>query len=393
MSADELGERVGRIRNTPHPFFYSMGGTRPARRTEAGARVPTTAVRHGVIHESLPERVRAALEVRDAWRQRVAESGAGLEFIVSELEKWPVAATIRVAFLGGTADLHQKIADAAQQINDAANITLDFGRTADGQFRRWSTNDRTYSAEIRISFDQDGYYSLVGTDSTDRTVGFPDDPDGGRPHQRSLNLGGFDTALPSDWKGTVRHELLHALSFNHEHQNLNGPCQADFRFEDDPGYIPTTDAFGQYVKDAAGRKPGIYTYLAGAPNRWSRATVNHNLRPVTRPGTVASGFDPQSVMLYRFDPLFYGSASSECLPSGDGINLSDGDRAGLLRLYPYDEESLAAERELAIQRLAVVRQRPEAETGLESGLEGRSVGSPFQQRVTELLEGTAGSTG
>jgi hypothetical protein len=249
-------------------------GSSLTRRQVAG--VPATGVRHGVIHESLPERVRAALEVRDAWRQRVAESGAGLEFVVSALDRWPAGATIRVAFLGGTADLHQKIADAAQQINDAANITLDFGRDdVTGQFRRWSTDDRTYAAEIRISFDQEGYYSLVGTDSTDRTLGYPDDPDGGRPHQRSLNLEGFDTALPPGWEGTVRHELLHALAFNHEHQNLNGPCQDDFRFEDDPGYIPTTDAFGQYGKDAAGRKPGIYTYLAGAPNRWSRATVDH----------------------------------------------------------------------------------------------------------------------
>jgi hypothetical protein len=250
--------------------------------------------------------------------------------------------------------------------------------------------DRTYTAEIRISFDQRGFFSLVGTDSTDRTVGFPGDPVGGRPDQRSLNLGGFTTRLPGRWAGTVRHELLHALAFHHEHQNLNGPCQGDFRFEDDPGYIPTRNAAGVFVADALGRKPGIYTFLAGEPNRWSRATVDHNLRPARTAGLVADRFDRESVMLYRFDPLFYRSTPSRCAPSGDGIDLSAGDRAGLARLYPHDERALAAAAAVAAERLVVVRQRPEADRDADTGLEGRSAGSPFQERLVELLEAKAG---
>lgn len=335
-----------------------------------------------LVLEALPDEVIASMEVRDAWRQRVAAGGAGLEFIVDGLAGWTAGSTLRVAFLGGTTELHRDIAETTKQITDAANIALDFGENASGQFRRWSESDTSYTAEIRVSFDRGGFFSLVGTDSTDRTIGSRFDAVGGWPHQRSLNLGGFEQQRPAAWQGTVRHEFLHALAFHHEHQNLNGSCQQDFRWEDDPGYVPTQDARGVFVNDAANRRPGIYTFLAGAPNRWSRAKVDHNLRPATGQGLVSSAFDAESVMLYRFAPLFYKSSPSPCAPSGDGINLSAGDRSGLLKLYPHDPQ----------QRAEVASAAKETLTRIGAGQEssGPSL-PPMQARVVELLQDKAGS--
>src|SRR5690349_10941147 len=91
-----------------------------------------------------------------------------------------------------------------------------------------------------------------------------------------MNFEGFDVQLPQDWRGVVLHEFGHALGLEHEHQHPVQPC--DFRWEDDPGYTPTTDRFGQFTPDEAGRKPGIYTLLGGPPNRWSREMVDFNLR-------------------------------------------------------------------------------------------------------------------
>jgi hypothetical protein len=186
-----------------------------------------------------------------------------------------------------------------------------------------------------------GYWSLVGTDSTDATID-PGGPIGGGPGQRSLNLGGFKTNKPQGWEGTVRHEFLHALAFQHEHQNMRGPCSTDFRWDNDPGYVPTTNANGVFVPDAQGRRPGIYTYLAGPPNQWSKAKVDHNLRTVEDPGAVAGPFDAASVMLYRFAPFFYKSSPSPCAPTGAGIDLSDGDKRGLQLLYPATAEAVNA---------------------------------------------------
>ena len=56
----------------------------------------------GSILESLPDPVVAALEVRDAWRRQLAESTAGLEFIVSDLARWPVGSRSALRSLTAT---------------------------------------------------------------------------------------------------------------------------------------------------------------------------------------------------------------------------------------------------------------------------------------------------
>jgi hypothetical protein len=293
-----------------------------------------------IVLEALPDDVLATMESRDRWVAGLQYAEGGLEFLVADLQSWTPGQEVRVAFLGGSSELHAKLEDAAQPIVEAANLTLDFKE--DGAYRTWTTDDTEHAAEIRVSFDLGGYFSLVGTDSVNPNIGLPHQTVGGRPHQRSLNLGGFDEALPAKWQGTVRHEFLHALAFHHEHQNMRGPCEAAFRWEDDPGYQPTQDNRGAYVPDAAGRRPGIYTYLSGFPNGWSKAKVDHNLRTTERPAVTAGAFDAASVMLYRFPPLFYRAQPSPCAPAGDGQELSDGDKRALALLYPEQAEALEA---------------------------------------------------
>jgi hypothetical protein len=335
----------------------------------------------GSILESLPDPVVAALEVRDAWRRQLAESTVDLEFIVSDLARWPVGSVVRVAFLDGDTALHADVAAATAQITDVTNLTLDFGvDPATGAYRRWAETDTVLQAEIRVSFDMPGYWSLVGTDSTDPTI--DGGPIGGGPGQRSLNLGGYKTSKPQGWQGTVRHEFLHALAFEHEHQNMRGPCSDDFRWDNDPGYVPTTNANGVFVPDAQGRRPGIYTYLAGPPNRWSKAKVDHNLRTVEDPNAVAGPFDPASVMLYRFAPFFYKSSPSPCAPTSDGLDLSDGDKRGLQLLYPATAE--------AVNALAEQSKRGLAAMGVGSehahvGEEMTTSSSPHIVRLRELM--------
>jgi hypothetical protein len=297
-----------------------------------------TTTRDDLVLDLLPDAVLATMEVRDHWFAVAAPADAdGREYFLSDLLSWPVASMLRVAFLGGDAALHRDIEMASRQLTDAGNITLDFGfNPGTGTYRTWSTSDTSYQADIRVSFDQPGFSSLIGRDSITAAIGGADTPMGGAPHQRSLNLHGFPLQRPANWMGVVRHEFLHAIAFFHEHQNPAGECTQQFRWEDDPGYLPTTDARGQYIPDAAGLRPGIYTFLAGAPNHWPREKVDRNLRPLPGQGTVVGPFDQASVMLYRFPALFYATNPSPCAPTGNGIDLSPGDVAGLARLYPFD---------------------------------------------------------
>jgi len=319
-----------------------------------------------VVLDAIPEAIEATVKQRNAWLRSLQPGGGGLEFLVSDVQSWTPGQTVRVAFLGGDTALHKDIADATTEISDVANLVLDFGRDpTTGEYRTWSEDDTTHAAEIRVSFDKGGYFSLVGTDSVDSSIGAGNI--GGGPGQCSLNFGGFTVTRPQTWLGTTRHEFLHALSFHHSHQNMRGPCEQAFRWDDDPGYVRTQDTRGAFIPDASGRRPGIYTYLSGFPNFWSKPKVDHNLKTEDDPATVAGPFDRHSVMLYRFPALFYKDPNSTCLPAGDGISLSDGDKRGLRLLYPHT----------APQVEAIAARRREALNVIEDGLalEGLETGS------------------
>ncbi|MGW1672365.1 hypothetical protein [Streptomyces sp. NPDC002324] len=334
--------------------------------------------------ESLPDEIVAAIEVRDRWRR--ASASGGLEFLVTDIARWTPGSTVRVAFLDGDEQLHADIAGATAQITDTCNLKLDFGHDeVTGTFRRWSTADTAFAAEIRVSFDLQGYFSLVGTDSTDRTIGAGGGPVGGNPGQRSLNLGRYAVNRPAQWEGTVRHEFLHALAFHHSHQNMRGTCEAEFRWDDDAGYVPTQDADGVFVADSQGRRPGIYTYLAGEPNRWPRAKVDHNLRTENDPDVVAGPFDPRSVMLYRFPSFFYKSTPSSCAPTGDGQNLSDGDKRGLNLLYPHTADEVA---DLQARADTVLQSIGAGAEGLPSS-DGGNLVEAYRSRVGALVAAQA----
>ena len=339
-----------------------------------------------VVLDSLPEDVEASIQVRDDWFAQAGRSEGGFEFLLSDLTRWAPGQTLRVAFLGGDEQLHRDIAEATKAIAGACNIKLDFGGQA-GTFDSWSEQDTVMAAEIRVSFDQKGYFSLVGTDSVNALIGSPTGRVGGRPYQRSLNLGGFTIQKPAGWEGTVRHELLHALSFHHSHQNMRGPCESDFRWEDDPGYLPTQDAQGRFIADSGGRRPGVYTYLAGFPNFWPKPKVDHNLRLENPQHTVAGPFDRASVMLYRFPQLFYTTPNSQCAPAGNGVELSVGDKRGLTLLYPHTEPQ---RRELAEKRGALLSRLEadaEADAGAAGGLEGLE--KPVQAHASHSREAIA----
>jgi hypothetical protein len=349
-----------------------------------------------IVLDDLPETTIATMEQRDRWLGTVPFEGGGLEFLIADTLGWMPGQTLRVAFLGGSTQLHQRIANIVSAIESSCNLELDFGfNPATGAFRTWSESDTQHAAEIRVSFDQNGYFSLVGTDSANPLIGGPFHAVGGRPHQRSLNLGGFDQAFPNGGEGTVLHEFMHAIGFHHEHQNMLGPCEASFRWDDDPDYVPTTDAVGRVVTDAQGRRPGIYSYLSGFPNFWSKGKIDHNLRtPSNTSGLVAGAFDPASVMLYRFPALFYRTQPSPCAPSTNGQALSTGDVSGLHTLYPAAQielETIAVRRERLLGTIQAGGAGAEAGGGLEStvgGATARQPASAFAAQAATTLRRT-----
>jgi hypothetical protein len=286
--------------------------------------------------EGLPNYLIARTQVRDRFLSELPPSTHGFspQFVIETLKRWDPGMTVRVAFNGGSNALRKQISDSASVwlvLTDRnvtkANIKLDFGyNPATGAYRSWSPADTQPAAEVRISFNQAGYWSVVGRDSQDPSIV--------KAGEASMNFGGFTVGLPPDWHAVIAHEFGHAFGFQHEHQSPLGGCDSQFRWFDDPQYEPTRDQFGQYIIDANGRRPGIYTVLGGPPNNWPAAQVDFNLKQLANSSAFHVGpFDSKSVMMYSFPAWMFVSPQSPC-HTNENLVLSDQDKAGFVQTYP-----------------------------------------------------------
>ncbi|HEY9065675.1 MAG TPA: M12 family metallopeptidase [Burkholderiaceae bacterium] len=159
-------------------------------------------------------------------------------------KSWINGSTLQVRFMGGTTAQQDKAREQAAWWMAVANLRFVFGDAP--------------NADIRISFDEnDGAWSMIGTDA--RSVPF---------NQATMNLGFLDG-------GTAAHEFGHAIGLAHEHSSPLGGIEWN--------------------------KPVVLRDLAGPPNFWDAATVEHNVFFKYAMDQInGTAFDPDSIMLYAF---------------------------------------------------------------------------------------------
>lgn len=281
-----------------------------------------------LVMEAYPDHILARLERRDRNLRRHSPpyvNGIGFELVLEDLKLWK-AGILTVSFNGGGSELHKKIADVASRWAEHANIGFDFGYDeVSGRYREFNPDEDIH---IRVGFSYAGYWSLVGTDSTD--------PDIISYSEISLNLSDFDQDLPEGWDGTVLHEFGHALGFHHEHQS---PAIDDCEFNWDL----------------------LYDNLGGPPNNWPRWKVDHNLRKLPGGGLSYSPHDKESIMHYSFpDWMFTTGDQSPCYTHRNNV-LSDADKQMAGEAYKEDEaeaEELIDARKANLQELVKFESLP-----------------------------------
>jgi hypothetical protein len=151
--------------------------------------------------------------------------------------------------------------------------------------------DYNYVANIRINWGPraDGCWSYVGTDNLAQPA-----------EQPTMEFQWIDT-------GTVTHEFMHALGFEHEHQNpYNNTLEFDYAALDE-----------------------LQVQIG-----WSNSDIETNItNKITDENVTASDMDFESIMMYPLND--YIVSSEHVIPNN--TKLSIGDMIGLITCYPGGE--------------------------------------------------------
>lgn len=200
---------------------------------------------------------------------------------------WRSGRRLRVTFLDGDPQVQRKVEQHAKEWMKYANIELDFGDDPD--------------AEIRISFQQNGSWSALGTDALVSEF-FP----AGEP---TMNYGWLTpSSTDEEYSSVVLHEFGHALGLIHEHQNPANAIKWDVA--------------------------AVVSDLSGPPNNWDQATIDHNVfRRYSRRQTQFTAFDDKSIMLYAFPSHW----TLDGMQFPENTELSEIDKQFIAQRYPEEQ--------------------------------------------------------
>ncbi len=206
--------------------------------------------------------------------------------------------TLTVCFLDGAKPLRAYVASTALEWTLYGAVDFDFGPITDP--RPCGVSD---ASDVRVSFEQMGFWAFLGTNSHNAEVGQP---------TANLELARYPIAdaISGRFNGEVLHVFGHVLGFDHVMASPGSVCAEEIDY------------------------PKAYAFFGAPPNFWSKATVDANLRPPPNTKITAGAFDAKSVMNYALPAqIFKSGAASPCfVPAPQQLSL--GDRLAVAADYP-----------------------------------------------------------
>lgn len=202
------------------------------------------------------------------------------ELALAKFKMWEVGQELRIRFLDGTPNLHQRVIRYATQWLNYANLEFNFGNHVE--------------AEIRITFQGSGYRSLVGTDALLRSAPWS-----------TMTLGGLDEETEQEIvRRVVLHEFGHAIGCVHEQSNPSIDIPWD--------------------------KKKVYEFYANYG--WDKEKVDRNvLKRYSKSDVEYTHHDPASIMQY---PVHNDHTIGDFEISWN-TELSETDKAFIYSMYPY----------------------------------------------------------
>lgn len=205
-----------------------------------------------------------------------------LELISLNTKSWKKGHTLRIKFLDGHSEIHQKVQKHAMEWTKYANIKFNFVQSG--------------STEIRITFKESGSWSYIGTDC----LTIPQD-------KPTMNYGFFSLDTPeSELSNVVLHQFGHALGLGDEHHHPENNIPWD------------KEAVYRYYQERLGWSPEMIDF--------------HIFQKYERGISKFSEYDKDSIMQYPVpNELTIGDYEI-----GLNKHLSELDKKFIQELYPFN---------------------------------------------------------
>lgn len=199
--------------------------------------------------------------------------------------KWKIGQTIRVKFLNGNEELHNKVIETVRIWENYANIIFDF------------TNSES---DLRVHFQDAMNDSKIGADS----ITYPKD----EPTIKFLSLNSSSTE--EEFGKYALHEFGHALGLIHEHFHPEVSINWD--------------------------EKKLRNYYIQNFNYTNKECDNNLFRPYLKNQLQFSEFDPASLMMYPIP----GSCTFDGTEYNQGSQLTDIDKEFIASVYPEKEPEI-----------------------------------------------------